>query len=194
MCVITFFNQYQGLISSLIGFFTLIVAVVALNTWKQELKAKKLYELHYKAYKLLSNLKNELAEWRQFYKDMDEAFNPEDFNNQMAYFFKSNLETIEELALNLSQINEKDDTIQYFAKIFNYYSLKISDLNYGQIQTRINPNTGSIEDYDPFYKNLSADYFYLDENGKFGEMHNKINSKIDDGLKYFDDKIKNFFK
>ena len=34
---------------------------------------------------------------------------------------------------------------------------------------------------------------FLDENGKFGEMHNKINSKIDDGLKYFDDKIKNFF-
>ena len=43
MCVITFFNQYQGLISSLIGFSTLIVAVVALNTWKQELKRRRLF-------------------------------------------------------------------------------------------------------------------------------------------------------
>ena len=42
--------------------------------------------------------------------------------------------------------------------------------------------------------NKLTEYINIFENGKFGEMHNKINSKIDDGLKYFDDKIKNFFK
>ena len=98
------------------------------------------------------------------------------------------------MALNLSQINEKNKTIEYFSKIYRDYSLKSSDLNYGQMQTRYISETGEVEEYDPFYKNFTEDYFQENDNEKFDDFHNEINSKIEAGLKYFDEKIKKFFK
>ena len=194
MTVASFFNEFQGLISSILGISTLIVAIIALNTWKQELKAKKLYELHYKAYKQLDNLKIELHNLKEFYKDFGESINDDCFNNQISKFFIKNLDEINELALNLSQINEKNKTIEYFSKIYRDYSLKSSDLNYGQMQTRYISETGEVEEYDPFYKNFTEDYFQENDNEKFDDFHNEINSKIEAGLKYFDEKIKKFFK
>ena len=194
MSIITWFDVHQGFLSSLFSFLTFYIAVKALNKWKQELKAKKLYELHYKAYTQLNNLKNELDSWTSFYKDMDEAYNPDIFNSKMADYFKQNLNAMEELALNLSQINEKDNTIQYFTKIFKTYSVRESELYYGQLQSRINPQTGEIEEYDPFCKNFSEDYFFTNDQGQFDGMHVEINSRIDAGIKYFDEQIKKFFK
>lgn len=194
MDIINWIDIHEGFISSLMALLTLVVAIIALNTWKQELKAKKLYELHYKAYEQLDNLKIELKELTRFYKDYGDSVDEEYFNNKISKYFIKNLVEIKELALNLSQINEKDTTIQYFSKIFKDYSLRMSDLNYGQMQTRYISEAGEVEEYDPFYKNFYEDYFYTNDENKLDGLQTEINSKIELGLKYYDSKIKKFFK
>ena len=194
MTVASFFNEFQGLISSLLGFATLIVAIIALNTWKKELKAKRCYELHYKAYRQLESLKTKLLNLTTFYRDFGECMSNDYFNNQIVEHFIKNFDELKELALNLSQINEKDTTIQYFSKLFKDYSTLLSEVNYGQLKVRQNLVTGKFEEYDPYNKNFAEDYFQENDNGKFDDFHNEINSKIDTGLKYFDERIKKFFK
>ena len=81
LSIITFCDKHEGLITSVIGLITLIVAVLALFTWKNEFKAKKKYKLYNQAYYFLFEFNWFLKILHSNYNDMTEHKNVLEIEN-----------------------------------------------------------------------------------------------------------------
>lgn len=198
LSIITFCDKHEGLISSVIGLITLIVAVLALSNWKKELKAEKEYKVYKNVYKFLLSLQEKLQYIKEYYKEMvyrdDEGNLEDEINDKIGQYFKKNLELVQSLELDLMGINDTNDIIPYFLKIFKSYSAKISDRPGYGIQTVCDYETERKWDIDPYEKNFYGDFFCTNDDDTRKELYIKFPKKINEGLNYFREKIQKFFK
>ncbi len=193
MSIINWLDIHEGFISSLFGLATIVIACLALQSWKKELKAKKLYDLNYTAYKFLVDLKSNIANFERI-EFLCGCADETDFNNEIIPFFECSKKELSELNLNLKQIGSKDKAISYFTEIINLYTAKESDDYAGIVQPRLNKETDEIVESDVYKKNFYYDYFSTDDNGKKCKFYKSFNENLKIGISFFENEMKKFWK
>lgn len=192
--IITFCDKHEGFVSAGIGLVTVIIAYIALQSWKNELKAKKEYTVYKDVYKFLLSLREKIQYIKKYYKEVgddDEIENK--INNEMGQYFEQNLGLIQSLKLDLMELNDTNDIIQYFLEKFKKYSAKISDRPGWGVQS-VWDSEGNVLEIDPYEENFYYDFFCTNDDDTRKELYIEFPKKIDEGLAYFEQEIRNFFK
>ncbi len=188
-------DQHEGFITAIVGLVTVIIAYLALRSWKKELKAKKEYKVYKDVYKFLLTLREKIQYIKKYYKEVgddDEIENK--INNEMGQYFEKNLVPIQSLKLDLMGLNDTNDIIQYFLKNFKKYSAKISDRPGWGVQSVWNDETRCEQDIDQYEKSFYYDFFCTNDDDTRKILYIEFPKKINEGLAYFEQKIQKFFK
>ncbi len=176
-------DKHEGFLTTIIGLGTVLIALEALKTWKKELKAKKLFEIHSASYTLLKNFQSKLDYLNKWYKEQDDDEFIKCFvTNQIGLFCRKELKTLQDLTTNLSIVDKKDTTLYFFLGKFKEYSKMESDLY-----------TGSGKE-DRYLNNFYSEYFSLTDNGYFKEFHTNFNHKVETAIEHFYKKMEEFYK
>ncbi len=180
-------NTYQGIITAGIG-------ILALGTWKNELKAKKYYELNNKAYDFLLDLQENMDYFNDLFNQYDDDAYVDRFNEEIITYFKSQLGKIKELSKTLRLVNQDNKIMDYFVKIFTDYSKRQADLHCGEIPTYHNAETGEEIEDNSYLKKFYCDYFAQKGDKQFQNFHYEFDSQITEGLTHYGNAIQKFFK
>lgn len=192
--IITFCDKHEGFITAIVGLVTVIIAYIALHSWKKELKAEKEYTVYKDVYKFLLTLREKIQYIKKYYKEVGDDDEMENkINNEMGQYFEQNLGLIQSFKLDLMGLNDTNDIIQYFLKNFKKYSAKISDRPGWGIQT-VWDSEGRVREIDPYEKSFYYDFFCTNDDDTRKELYIEFPKKIDEGLAYFEQEIQNFFK
>ncbi len=192
--IIGFCDQHEGFISAGIGLVTVIIAYTTLQSWKKKLKTEKEYKVYKDAYKFLLSLQEKIQYIKEYYKEVgddDEIENK--INNEMGQYFEQNLGLIQSLKLDLMGLNDTNDIIQYFLEKFKKYSAKISDRPGWGVQS-VWDSEGNVLEIDPYEENFYYDFFCTNDDDTRKELYIEFPKKIDEGLAYFEQEIRKFFK
>lgn len=192
LSIITFCDKHEGLISSVIGFITLIVAVLALFTWKNEFKAKKKYKLYNQAYYFLFEFNWFLKILHSNYNDMTEhkdELEIENFiNDKCCKYFKNNLKEAQYLLLNLKQINENFIIFQKIETLMRTYIYKYTDRPCHDMPIDINGN-----EITPYINSFYKEYLMNEDTNEVSRL-TIFRNDIENNMKNFEKEIQKFFK
>ena len=172
--------------------FTVIIACLALSTWKEELKAKKLYELNTKAYNILLGIKNCITE--SFLKE--DLINDDngDISYLMCDFFRTNLKDIQTIYPDLVRIKQNVLYFEYFKKLAEKYSIKNTDDIYFQEQ-EYNNETGDLEPVQEEFNNwFWSDYTRTKADDSPCDFQIEFDKNLEKGLKFYDGEIAKYYK
>lgn len=181
------------IISAITNLLTVIIAYLALSNWKKELKAEKEYKVYKRVYKFLLSLQEKIQYIKEYYKEVDDDELENKINNEMGQYFEKKLSLIQSLKLDLMGLNDTNNVIFDFVKIFKRYSVKISDRPGWGVQT-VSDSEGSVREIDPYEESFYYDFFCTNDDDTRKELYIEFPKKINEGLAYFEQKIQKFFK
>ena len=170
---------------------TIIVACLALSTWKKEIKAKKLYEINSAIYSLLTKIQAKIKESEQMntYRDDDEG----DVSSIMCYFFRENKYQLNNLLDDSNRVKQNTQYIKYFCDLAEKYYKKASDSPYFE-EKYINPESGEEEyNVDNFENWFWSDYTRYVSEDKYCEFHNEFNKYLKEALNFYNKKISEYY-
>lgn len=188
-----FITAIVGLCTIVVGLVTVIIAYIALHSWKKELKAEKEYKVYKNVYKFLLSLQEKIQYIEEYYKEVDDDELENKINNEMGQYFEKKLRLIQSLKLDLMGLNDTNNVIFDFVKIFKKYSVKISDRPGWGVQT-VWDSEGSVQEIDSYEESFYYDFFCTNDDDTRKELYIEFPKKINEGLAYFEQKIQNFFK
>lgn len=178
--ILNWINTCLTIVTVIITYKTYKIAYSGITAWKQELKARKLYEQHYKAYNFLSEFKYKLTILKELDRMFSNSDDEIDFNHEIMPFLIQKSDLIKELQLNLCNLDEPNTIIRYILdEIINKY---------------ITTEQEELVNQSKLNNNFCTDYFETDDEGQHCKFYANLNQQIDDGIVYFNEQLQKFFK
>ena len=184
-------NSIMNLLKLLVSVCGLWIANKALSTWKEEIKAKKLYELNTRAYELLASINNCINESKQ--RDEVDTDDYGNISHLMCDLFRTKLNDMQVVYLDLVRIKQNIFYFEYFKKLAEKYSAKKSDDIFYQEEFNFIGN--EMQNLEIDYKNwFWTDYTKIKKDGSFCDFHNEFNKMLSKGLDFYNSEIAKYYK